>query len=93
MRAMNAKVRTDNTGKHGARPGMNDNGERWTDLCQVNELLIGGTLFPHKECHKRTWMSPDGGTENRIDRMVWHLARDGGARCRMFVSDVGQTLG
>ena len=50
---------------------MNDNGERWTDFCQVNELLIGGTLFPHKECHKRTWMSPDGGTEYQIDHMAF----------------------
>ena len=52
---MNAKVGMDNTGKeevmgkHGAE--MNENGERWADFCQANELVISGTLFPHKECH------------------------------------------
>ena len=70
MGDMNAKVGTDNTGReevmgrHGARAEMNENDERWADFCQVNELVIGGTLFPHKECHKRTWMSPNGGVRN-----------------------------
>ena len=58
-------------GRHGARAEMNDNGERCTDFCQVNELLIGGMLFPHKECHKQTWMAPYGGTENQIDHMAF----------------------
>lgn len=40
MGDMNATFGTDNTGRekvigrHGARAEMNDNGERWTDLCQ-----------------------------------------------------------
>ena len=58
-------------GRHGARAEMNENGEKWADFCQVNELVIGGTLLPHKECHKRTWLSPDGGTENQIDHVVF----------------------
>ena len=81
MGDFNAKVGTDNMGReelmsrHGARAQMHDNGERWTDFGQVNELVIDRTLFPHKEFYKRTWLSPDGGTENQIDHMV--LARDG----------------
>ena len=35
---------------------MNENGELLTDFCTANELVIGGTLFPHKECHKATDM-------------------------------------
>ena len=77
MGDMNAKVGMDNTGReevmgmHGARAEMNENGERWVDFCQANELVIGGTLFPHKECHKRTWRSPDGVTTNQIDHLAF----------------------
>jgi len=77
MEDMNAKVGTDNTGReevmgrHGARAEMNETGEKWADFCQANELVIGATLFPHKECHKRTWMSPDDGTENQMDHVAF----------------------
>ena len=77
MGDMNAKMGMDNTGreevmgKHGARAEMNENGERWADFCQANELVVGGTLFPHKECHKRTWRSPDGGVVNQIDHLAF----------------------
>jgi len=78
MGDMNAKVGTDNMGRqevmgrHGARAEMNENEEKWADFCQANEPVIGRTLFPHKECHKRTRMSPDGGTENEIDHVAFN---------------------
>ena len=74
---INAKLRTDNTGRkevmgrHGAAAEMNENGEKWADLFQADELVIGGTLFPHKESYIRMWMSPDGGTENQIDHVAF----------------------
>ena len=46
---------------------MNDNGERFADLCASNQLVIGGSIFPHKRIHKATWISPDHVTENQID--------------------------
>ena len=49
---------------------MNENGELLADFCACNELIIGGTLFPHRQCHKATWMSPDHLTENQIDHVV-----------------------
>ena len=77
MADINVKVGMDNTGreevmgKHGARAEINENGERWAHFCQANELVIGGTLFPHKECHKRTWRSADGVIVNQIDHLAF----------------------
>ena len=77
MGDMNAKVGMDNTGReeamgmHGARAEINKDGERWADFCQANELVIGGTLFPRKDCHKRTWGSPDGVIINQIDHLAF----------------------
>ncbi|XP_071171115.1 craniofacial development protein 2-like [Mytilus edulis] len=49
---------------------MNENSEIFVDFCAVNSLVIGGTLFPHKNCHKVTWVSPNGVTENQIDHIA-----------------------
>ena len=60
----NAKVGDDNTdreefmGKHGVG-NMNENGEMFCDFCATNDLVIGGTIFPHKTIHKLMWRSPD----------------------------------
>ena len=75
MGDLNAKVGADNTnselimGRHGTG-AMNENGELFIDLCTFNDLVIGGTLFPHKTIHKTTWVSPDGKTENQIDHIT-----------------------
>ena len=75
MGDMNAKVGDNNTnrerfmGNH--RCGdLNDNGERLSDFCLENRLIIGGTLFPHKTIHKLTWVSPNGKVENQIDHVL-----------------------
>ena len=49
---------------------MNENGLLFADFCTLNELIIGGTLFPHKPIHKATWISPDLKTENQIDHIA-----------------------
>ncbi|WP_353805840.1 hypothetical protein, partial [Acinetobacter baumannii] len=46
---------------------INENGEIFTDFCAFNDLVIGGSVFPHKDIHKATWISPDGRTKNQID--------------------------
>lgn len=75
MGDLNAKVGSNNSnfehvmGRHGLGE-MNENGELFTDLCSNHDLVIGGTIFPHKQIHKETWCSPDGRTANQIDHLA-----------------------
>nr|KAG5685438.1 hypothetical protein BaRGS_007947 [Batillaria attramentaria]KAG5703389.1 hypothetical protein BaRGS_023436 [Batillaria attramentaria] len=48
---------------------MNEDGERFADFCALNQLVIGGSIFPHKRIDKATWRSPDHVTENQIDHI------------------------
>jgi hypothetical protein len=74
MGDLNAKIGADNTGyesvmgRHGLGR-MNENGERFANLCAMNEMVIGGSIFPHKDIHKATWISPNHVTENQIDHI------------------------
>ena len=74
MGDFNAKIGMDNKGyeevmgTHGLGE-MNDNGMRFADTCMMNNLVIGGSMFPHKRIHKATWISPDHRTENQIDHI------------------------
>ena len=72
MGDFNAKVGSDNRGYEEAMGQhvlgeMNENGERFADLCGLNDLVTGGSIFAHKRRHKATWVSPDHVTENKID--------------------------
>ena len=75
MGDLNAKVGGDNTysprtmGRHGCGV-QNENGERLIDFCTLNNLVIGGTLFPHRDIHKVTWCSPNGRDRNQIDHFM-----------------------
>jgi hypothetical protein len=40
-------------GKHGLEE-MHENGEIMANLCAINEIVIGGSPFPHKRIHKAT---------------------------------------
>nr|KAG5687792.1 hypothetical protein BaRGS_017270 [Batillaria attramentaria] len=74
MGDFNAKIGSDNTGyentmgTHGLGQ-KNENGERFADFCALNQLVIGGSIFPHKRIHKATRRSPDHVTENQIDHI------------------------
>ncbi|XP_005091913.1 craniofacial development protein 2-like [Aplysia californica] len=75
MGDLNAKVGEDNTnyerkmGQQGTGT-RNENGERLVDFCALNNLVIGGTLFPHRTIHKLAWDSPNGRDKNQIDHLM-----------------------
>ena len=72
---LNARVGKENTGRERAMGTegfgcINNNGERLSDLCVENDLVIGGTLFKHRNIHKTTWRSPDNNTVSQIDHVI-----------------------
>lgn len=42
----------------------------FTDFCEENDLIVAGTVFPHRRIYKKTCISPDAQTENQIDRFA-----------------------
>jgi len=42
----------------------------FVDFCARHDLVIGGRIFPHKDCHKVTWVSPDHETESQINHVA-----------------------
>ena len=71
----NAKIGADNTGYEDTigtqgLGQMIENGERFADMCAVNQMVTGGSIFSHKRIHKATWRSPDHVTENQIDHII-----------------------
>jgi hypothetical protein len=76
MGDFNAKVGNNNKdveniiGKYGL-PHHNDKGDLLIELCGKHCLLIGGTLFPHNDCHKTTLVAPGSGgkIQNQIDHI------------------------
>ncbi|XP_038120408.1 uncharacterized protein LOC119770128 [Culex quinquefasciatus] len=79
----NAKIGSDNTdlerimGPHGLGE-MSENGELFTEFCGNQDMVIGGSLFPHRSVHKVTRVSRDGRTENQIDHIC--ISRQGFCR-------------
>lgn len=74
---LNAKVGSNNNGWETAMGKcglgvMNENGLLFVELCSQYGLVIGGTLFPHKEHHKYTWEHPDpsNAARNQIDHIA-----------------------
>ena len=58
------------TGKFGL--GMrNESGQRLTEFCQENALVIANTLFQQHKRRLYTWTSPDGQHQNQIDYILW----------------------
>ena len=75
MGDMNAKVGPNNEGlehvihRHGIG-NMTENGELFSKLCACCDQDIGGIIFPHKTCHKVSWVSSDNIMESQIDHIA-----------------------
>ena len=54
------------TGKFGLGV-QNEAGQRLTEFCQENALVIANTLFLQHKRRFYTWASPDGQYQNQID--------------------------
>ncbi len=74
MGDFNAQIGTDNRGWESimgkqATGDLTDNGLRLLSFSSGSELMVGGSIFQHKDIHKRTWRSPNGNTTNQIDHV------------------------
>ena len=72
---LNSKIRSDNIYCDKAMEmhrcsTRNEDGERLIDLCNINNLVIGGTLFPHQDIHKVIWCPSSGRGKNQIDQLM-----------------------
>ena len=56
---------------------QNEAGQRLTELCQENSLVIADTLFQQHKRRLYTWVSPDVQHQNHI--VVFFAAKDGEA--------------
>jgi len=54
-------------GPFGSAATINENGERFTSFCNLNNVSISNTFFRHKLIHKFTWLSPDHNTRKKLD--------------------------
>ena len=50
---------------------QNEAGQRLTDFCQQNTLIIANTLFQQHKRRLYIWTSPDGQHRNQIGCIVW----------------------
>ena len=72
-RGLNAKVGSQETpgvtGKFGLGV-QNEAGQKLTELCQENALLIANTFFQQHKRRLYTWTSPDGQHQNQNDYIL-----------------------
>jgi hypothetical protein len=68
---MNAKVGNEQIyrpviGKHSLHKRSNDNRMRLINFASSKNMVVGSTMFEHKDIHKGTWKSPDGNVFNQM---------------------------
>jgi hypothetical protein len=48
----------------------NDNGDRLIQFALSHSMIVGSTIFKHKNIHKATWSTPDRLSWNQIDYVL-----------------------
>ena len=48
----------------------NNNRVRIVKFATSKNLLLKSIIFPHRDIHKHTWISPDGKSHNQIDHIL-----------------------
>jgi hypothetical protein len=48
----------------------NDNGRCLINYAVHQHMFTGGTLFPHRNIHKETWLGPDDKTVNQRNHVI-----------------------
>ena len=69
----NAKVGSQETPRVTGKFGLgvqNEAGQRLTEFCQENTLVIANTFFQQHKRRLYTWTSPDGQHQNQIDYIL-----------------------
>ena len=87
---MNAKFGSDIAGETPSNPSIgvhgmricNNNATRLVNFSDGAGLVVGGTIFPHRNVHKGTWRSPNMSHVNQIHRII--ISR----RYTLFLNDV-----
>ena len=70
----NAKVRSQETPGVKGKFGLgiqNEAGQKLTEFCQENVLVIANTFFQQYKRRLYTWTSPDSQYRNQIDYILW----------------------
>ena len=57
-------------GKEAFHQESNENGKRLIHLAAPRKMVIGTTLFPHKDIHKITWRPPEVDHFSQIDHLL-----------------------
>jgi hypothetical protein len=57
-------------GNESLRRISNDNRIRVVNFATYEDLTVRSTMFPHRNIHKYTWMSPNGKIHNQIEHIL-----------------------
>ena len=77
------------TGKFGLRV-QNEAGQRLTEFCQKNSLVIANTLFQQHKRRLYIWTSPDG--QHKLRLIIFFASKDGEALYRQQKQDQELTV-
>jgi endonuclease/exonuclease/phosphatase family metal-dependent hydrolase len=77
-------------GRNGLHEACNGNGYKLAQFAAATDMIIGGSIFPHKNIYKVTWRSLNGVTMNQIDHILIkkkHSSNVRDVRCKQGVND------